>query len=165
MPETPCLESIQRHRDFKARAKEIRSIQDAEEESKHEFKAKPIPNYAELSRIGVSNPERMELCEPQSPQLESVQRHRQSLLVMKKRIEDETKEIREMANFKARPLNRRVMESSGELGVCHHFFFTSLSLSNKPHTCANIGTQDQQTTTYQDYQDITSVQQDASLET
>ena len=57
MPETPCLESIQRHRDFEERAKEVRSIRDAEEESKHEFKAKPIPNYAELGRIGVSRPE------------------------------------------------------------------------------------------------------------
>ena len=36
---------------------------------------------------------------------------------MKKKIEEETKQIREMANFKARPLNKRVMESSGELGV------------------------------------------------
>ena len=48
---------------------------------------------------------------------QQVRRHRESLLVMKKKIEEETKQIREMANFKARPLNKRVMESSGELGV------------------------------------------------
>jgi hypothetical protein len=82
MPETPCLESIQRHRDFKERAKEIRSIHDVEEKNKHEFKAKPIPNYAELGRIGVSRPEHKELCEPQSPQLQHVRNVRACVFIV-----------------------------------------------------------------------------------
>ena len=101
-PKSPELESVRRHKECAAKREEQIRREREEERKRHEFRAKPVPNYSTLSRIGVSNFEAPTLSNPESPNLASVARHRESRRAFEAEVEQQREAEMARKNFVAR---------------------------------------------------------------
>jgi len=102
LPQTPNLESLRRHKQCVEESEKNALVRREEERKQRLFKAKPIPNYSKLGRLGVTNHPPPTLCEPKSPDLVSVDRHRQAKKVFQENVKRQMDLEKSQMNFIAK---------------------------------------------------------------
>ncbi|GLU06390.1 hypothetical protein SLE2022_234300 [Rubroshorea leprosula] len=120
-PQTPLLQTLLRARPPKV--KSSIELEQEELEKAPKFKARPLNKkiFESKGELGISCHEKKQVTipqEPQTPLLQTLLRARPPKV--KSSIELEQEELEKAPKFKARPLNKKIFESKGELGIsCH----------------------------------------------